>query len=264
MPRIQVNGIELNVFDAGSGPPVLFVHGFPLNHAMWRAQLDSLAPKYRVIAPDLRGFGGSDVTEGTVSMEQFADDLAALLDALGVTEPVTLCGLSMGGYIAWQFVRKHSGRLRGLILCDTKAAPDTADAAAQRHKTVEMVLSEGMRPLVASMQPKLLSEATLAARPEVLAELQRMMARCPPAGVAAALRGMAARPDANPLLASIRVPTLVLCGADDKITPPSEMRKVAAAIPGAEYVEVPEAGHMSPMEQPETVNAAMWKFLHSL
>ena len=264
MPRVTVNNIELNVTEAGTGLPVVFLHGFPLDHTMWRAQLDAFASSCRIVAPDLRGFGASGVTEGTVTMEQFADDVAGLLDALDITVPVVLCGLSMGGYIAWQFARKFPERLRGLILCDTKAVPDTPEGAAQRHKTAELALSEGMPLLVATMQPRLRAESTRASRPEVLAELQRMMLGCAPAGVAAALRGMAARPDATPLLRDIRVPALLIGGAEDKISPPDEMRQIAAAIPGAEFVEIADAGHMAPMEQREAVNAAMRTFLRSL
>ncbi len=119
MNRINLEDITLNVIERGSGPPLLLVHGFPLDHQMWRGQIDELAEDFRVIAPDLRGFGASDATEGTVTMQQFADDLANLLDQLSVQQPVRLCGLSMGGYIAWQFWRRHGDRLSHLILCDT-------------------------------------------------------------------------------------------------------------------------------------------------
>ena len=124
MPRIRINDIHLNVLDEGQGPPLLLVHGFPLDHTMWREQIQHFRGTHRVIAPDLRGFGQSDVTPGTITMQRHAEDLAHLLDALRVKNPVCLCGLSMGGYIAWQFVQMHHGRLGSLILCDTKAGAD--------------------------------------------------------------------------------------------------------------------------------------------
>src|SRR5262245_18259333 len=129
MPRIHVDSATLEVTEAGSGPVLLLVHGFPLDHQMWRRQIDTFAMTHRVVAPDLRGFGLSTVTPGIVTMDRYADDLALLLDAMEIREPITFCGLSMGGYIAWQFVERHRARLAKLILCDTKAAPDTPEAA---------------------------------------------------------------------------------------------------------------------------------------
>src|SRR5438094_4929210 len=131
---VAIPGSTLNVEEVGQGTPILFVHGFPLDHTMWRHQIADLSSDFRCIAPDLRGFGQSSVTAGTVTMEQFADDLAELLEALHVTEPIVFCGLSMGGYIAWQFARRHAPRLKGLILCDTRADPDAPEAAADRLK----------------------------------------------------------------------------------------------------------------------------------
>src|SRR6185295_6950543 len=122
MPLIDIPGARLNVVDVGKGPPILFVHGFPLNHAMWRFQIDELSHRgFRCIAPDLRGFGHSSVSEGTVTMEQFADDLAELLETMRIQDQVVFCGLSMGGYIAWQFERRYAERVKALILCDTRA-----------------------------------------------------------------------------------------------------------------------------------------------
>ena len=156
--------MRLNVFERGTGPALLFVHGFPLDHTMWRAQLDHFAADFHVIAPDLRGFGasspGPDV--GSVSMEQFADDCARLLDALGVQTEVTFCGLSMGGYVAWQFARKYPQRLARLVLCDTRAAADTPAAAETRFKMAEHVLAAGTEIVARAMLPKMFAPATLA------------------------------------------------------------------------------------------------------
>ena len=121
MHSCMVNGIRLATVDQGRGPPVLLIHGFPLDHSMWDGQIETISSRYRVLAPDLRGFGQSGVTDASVSMEQHADDLAALMDALGIADPIVLCGLSMGGYIAFEFWRKYSPRLRALVLCDTRS-----------------------------------------------------------------------------------------------------------------------------------------------
>ncbi len=231
---------------------------------MWNAQIDPLSKAHRVIAPDLRGFGQSSVTEGTVSMEQLADDLASLLDALEVDEPVALCGLSMGGYVAFQFWRKHRRRLRGLILADTRAVNDTPEMAAGRLEMAQRVLREGPGPLIDGMVPNLFSEATAANRPEMIDSLQRVMMRTDPKGIAAAARGMAQRPDVTGMLDAIDCPTLVIVGSLDVISTPEEMRRIAEAIPGAQLIEIAGSGHMSPMEKPAAVNLALLKFLGSL
>ncbi|HXT58560.1 MAG TPA: alpha/beta fold hydrolase [Pirellulales bacterium] len=261
MKRIAVRGAEWNVFDEGAGEPLLFVHGFPLDHTMWQAQLPAFAPRRRVIAPDLRGFGASESRGETVTMEDFADDLAALLDAMQVQEPVVLCGLSMGGYIAFPFARKHTARLRSLVLCDTRAAADSPEAAANRWKVAEQVLAEGAEVVAQAMLPKLFGKRTVAEQPETVAAMRRVMAATKPAAIAAAQRGMAARSDSTALLPEIRVPTLVVVGAEDAIAPVEEMRSMAAAIPGAEFVVVPGAGHMAPLENPAAFNAALREFL---
>lgn len=264
MKTVHVHGIDLATVDQGAGPPVLLVHAFPLNHAMWDAQIDALASKYRVIAPDLRGFGQSGISEGTVTMEQFADDLAALLDALEVAEPVVFCGLSMGGYIGWQFYRKHGHRVRAMILCDTRAVADTAEARAARMELIDRVLREGPEPAAQSMIPKLLAPSTIASRPQVVATVQRMILATDPRGIAAAARGIADRPDVTSLLPEIRCPCLVLVGKFDAISTLEEMRCIAAKIPGAKLVTIAGAGHLTPIEQPALTTAAIESFLKGL
>ncbi len=197
-------------------------------------------------------------------MEQFADDLAGLLDALGIAEPVVLCGLSMGGYIAIRCWRKYAARLRALILCDTRAAADPPEAAAARLVMADRVLREGPAPLVESMLPRVLGETTRRERPQMVEALRRTMMANPPQGIAAALRGMAQRPDMTAALLEIRCPTLVLVGAEDVATTPAEMRGMAQAIPGAKFVEVPAAGHLSPLENPTAFNAALLEFVENI
>lgn len=263
MPKIDIGEVQLNVVDAGQGPPLLLVHGFPLDHTMWQGQIEALSASRRVIAPDLRGFGDSDVTDDVVTMEQFADDLAALLDALAVAEPVAFCGLSMGGYIGWQFFQRHRGRLSHLIQCDTRATADTNEARAARLKAAEIVLKEGTQPIAASMLPKLFAESTAADNPTVVEATRQVMLNTSRQAIAAAQRGMAERPDVTALLGAIDVPTLILVGQHDVISPPDEMRAIAAAIPGARFVQIDAAGHMAPLEQPAAFNAAIREFLTS-
>jgi len=259
-----IGTVKLAFIDSGNGIPVLLIHGFPLDHTMWSGQINALAARYRVIAPDLRGFGASGVTAGKVTMEQLAGDLAALLDALGIDEPVVVCGLSMGGYVTWQFWRKYPARVRALVLCDTRAAADAPEVAAGRLETADRVLGEGAGLLADAMMPKLLAGQTAAGKPELAEALRRVMERTDPEGIAAALRGMAERPDVTARLAEIACPTLVIVGREDAISTPQEMAAIARAIPGARLVEIAGAGHMSPMEKPEEVNAAMLEFLAGL
>jgi 3-oxoadipate enol-lactonase len=281
---LAVNGTEIWYVDRGAGVPLLLVHGFPLDHTLWAGQIDSLAgrtgeflvgeaywaapgqtevsaPPVRVIAPDLRGFGRSKSQQAKLTMEQFADDLAGLLDGLGVGEPVVLCGLSMGGYVALQFWRKYAARLRGLILCDTRAAADAPAVAAARLTMADQVLREGPGPLVAGMMPRLFSDATRKQQPQTIELLRSTMMATDPRTIAAAARGMAERPDMTAALSQIRCPTLVMVGRDDITSPPAEMHGIAQAIPGAKFIEIADAGHLAPLENPSAVNAAIAAFL---
>ena len=231
MSKLSISDTRLHVVERGAGHPLLLVHGFPLDHQMWQGQIAELSQEFRVIAPDLRGFGQSDDPTGTVTMQQFADDLAELLETLAVDQPVAFCGLSMGGYIAWQFWRRHPQRLSHLILCDTRSAPDSPEAAQARYQTAERVLTEGTSTLIDTMIPKLFSERTRRQNRAVVTATQHVMRTARPAGVAAALRGMAQREDATPWLPEIRVPTLLVCGQEDAISTVSEMESIARCDP---------------------------------
>lgn len=259
--KVQVGNTHLNVVAHGAGRPLLLVHGFPLDHSMWQAQIGELARDFRVIAPDLRGFGLSEVTSGTVTMQQFADDLAGLLDALQITEPVVFCGLSMGGYIGWQFVARHRQRLSALIVADSRAVADNEKAAAGRLETADKVEREGTKVVASAMLPKLFPAREIERGAPFVKATEAVMLAAPPSGVAAALRGMAQRPDFTGELAKIDLPTLVICGAEDAIAPPAEMKSIAEAIPGGRFVEIAGAGHMAPLEKPAEVNAAIRSFL---
>jgi pimeloyl-ACP methyl ester carboxylesterase len=261
MSLIQVGKLRLNVVERGSGFPLVLVHGYPLDHSMWQGQIDGPASRCRVIAPDLRGFGASDVVPGVATMQQMADDIAGLLDALAIKEPIVFCGLSMGGYVAWQFALRHRQRLAKLVLCDTRAVADTPEAAQGRRKTAETVLVRGAGVAAESLIPKLFAASTITDAPQLVEQTRQVILRTSPEGIAAALHGMAERPDVTAQLSQLDVPALVICGQHDGISPPAEMRQIASQLPHARYVEIADAGHMAPLEQPIVVNAAIEQFL---
>jgi 3-oxoadipate enol-lactonase len=261
MALVKAQEVQFNMVNRGRGVPLVLVHGYPLDHSMWQGQIDGLSDICRVIAPDLRGFGASDVTPGTVTMEQMADDVAGVLDAMHIEEPIVFCGLSMGGYVAWQFALRHRQRLAKLILCDTRAVADSPEAAAGRLKTAERVLAEGAGVAAEALLPKLFAPATYNEQPQIVESTRQVILRTKPAGIAAALRGMAQRPDVTSRLSEINVPALVICGEHDGISPPAEMRQIAERLPNARFLEIAGAGHMAPLERPDVVNAAIRDFL---
>ncbi len=260
MKTFSINGTNLSFVDSGKGTPLLLVHGFPLDHSMWNGQIETLSARHRVIAPDLRGFGQSGVSDGMVTMEQFADDLAALIDFLGIDQAV-LCGLSMGGYIALEFWRKYVKRLRALILCDTRAVNDTPESAANRFVVAEKVLREGSNTVADTMIPKLFAPITLQNQPHLIDSIRRVIGRTDPRGIAAAARGMAQRTDFTAELSRIGCPAFVIVGQSDAISPVAEMQAISKAVPNAEFQIIPQAGHMAPLEQPQAVNAAIERFI---
>lgn len=265
MQRRHIAGVDLAVEIQGRGLPVVFVHGFPLDHTMWDAQIAEFSGDCQVLAPDLRGFGASGVTPGIVTMERFADDLAELADGVGIaSQGVVLCGLSMGGYIAFQFLRKYAGLLRGLVLCNTRATADSDEVRENRYRLAAAVRQDGSEVVIRQMLPKLLAEQTRKERPDCVTRLEDMMRRASPEGIAAAALGMAERPDSTALLSSVPCPTLVVAGEFDVLSPPSEMRMMANAIPGARFEVIPGAGHMTPLERPDEFNAILRDYLKSL
>lgn len=247
----------------GDGPAILFVHGFPLDRTMWRHLVAPLTGWQR-IAPDLRGMGLSDVPEsGSYSMAEYADDLAALLEKLDVEEAV-ICGLSMGGYIALEFMRRHRAMVRALVLTNTRAEADTPEGQASRDEMIEMVEAKGSEGLTDVMLPKLLCPSSLSAMPQVVEHVRTMIAGSPDAGVTGALRAMKERPDSMGFLQEIDVPTLVVTGREDQLIPVEHSRTMAQAITGAQYTVIPESGHLTPMEQPIATSRVIGEFLESL
>lgn len=261
--ELVVNGIRMRVLKAGAGPPLLFVHGFPLDHRMWQAQIEYFRNHFTVLVPDLRGFGATEITRGTVTMQQHADDLNALLNELNIKESVIYCGLSMGGYIAWEFWKHFPQRLRALILCDTRAGSDTEEGIKNRLKMVDLVLKHGPESISASMIPNLISDASQQNHPEIAECLIEMIEATDREGIAASQRGMAERNDFSENISDIQCPTLCIVGSEDQLTPPDVMKTMSSQIPDAKYIKIPGVGHMSPMEAPAEVNQAIDDFLAS-
>jgi len=257
--------MRLAYSDEGTGRPVVLLHGFPLSRAMWCEQISGFGSGYRVIAPDLRGQGDSPTPDGVYTMDELAGDVVEMLDSLKIVEPVVLGGLSMGGYVAFSIMAHYSSRVRGLILMDTRASADTPEVARDREASAQAVLdANSAHPVVAKMLPRLFGKATFDEHPERVEPLRGLMEQSPPRGVAGALRGMAVRPDRRPMLAEISIPTLVLVGEEDVITPPDEVKAMAGAIPNSRLVVIPKAGHLAPYENPGAANSAILEFLQSL
>ncbi len=253
------NIINLSTVDAGEGVPLVFLHGFPLSRGAWQKQIEAFRSSYRVIAPDLRGFGASDTLPGPTSMAQYATDVWALLQRL-TTGPVVLVGHSMGGYVALAFARQCPEMLRGLVLVGTKAGADAPEAAAGRRAMAEKVKTEGVQVVIEGMAPKMLAAGNHDAR--MMEHVRAFMASSKPIGVVGALLGMAERPDATALLAQIVVPTLVTTGADDALVPPAESKKLAEAIRGAQLEVIAHAGHLVAFEQPDQFNRSLEVWLN--
>lgn len=255
MAKVELTGFTCGYDDRGRGTPVVWIHGFPFHRGMWAPQVAALADAGRMIALDLRGFGESSRSAGPYTMDRFADDVAALLDALTI-ETAVLAGLSMGGYVAFAFCRRHPKRVRGLLLADTRAEPDAPEARAGRREMAERVNRAGSAGLAEEMLPRLLSEETQRTRPDVVERAREMIESAEPESVAFALTGMAERLDASDLLPEIRVPTWIVVGEHDAITPPETARLMGMTIPGARVVVLPGAGHLSNLESPDAFNAA--------
>lgn len=258
--KATLDGVAIEYEVRGDGPAVLLLHAFPLGLFMWDAQFEALSPTHRVVRFDARGFGGSAAGEGPLTMERIADDGALLLDHLGI-EKAVVGGCSMGGYAAFAFVRRHPQRLAGLVLQDTRAGADTAEAKASRSTLAAKVLAEGASAAAEAFLPKLVGETTHRERPALVAGLRERILATPPLGIANALHGLGARADSRETLPTIAVPTLVLVGSEDVLTPASEAATMAAAIPRARLDVIPGAGHLANLESPAAVNGALRAFL---
>lgn len=265
MATADANGIKLNYTETGgSGVPVVLLHAFPFNSTMWEPQIEALGDRFRLIVPDLKGFGESDAPddEASYSMDAYADEVKAFLEDIGISRFV-LAGLSMGGYIALAFMRRHPDGVLGLILSDTRAEADPPEGKEKRTNQQGQVRAEGTSGLIDLLTGALLAESTRTNKPDVVDRAKRAMDN-PPAGFVGALEAMKGRIDSTESLAEVTVPTLVIVGEHDAITPPDAARTLHEHIGGSRLVVIPEAGHISNLEAPEAFNGAVAEFLNEI
>ena len=260
MSSKRIDDIQMAYTDAGVGRPIVLIHGYPFNRSLWNEQVAALSHSYRIITPDLRGFGESDSSAGPATMNRMAQDVAQLLDHLEITRAV-IGGLSMGGYVALAFYKQFPSRVRALILADTRAQADTEEGKQTRAQQAEKALSEGMAGIADAMLPKLLTPETVSKRPEIVKRVRDMMLKTKPEGAASALLGMAEREDQTELLPRVTSPTLILVGAEDAITPVADSEKMHTAIAGSRLVVLENAGHVSNLERTAEFNEALMSFL---
>jgi 3-oxoadipate enol-lactonase len=259
----RINGITLAYSDRGTGLPLVFLHAFPLNRTMWAPQEDALALEFRIITVDLRGHGESDAPLWLYTLDQSADDVRALLDHLAIQQALFV-GLSMGGYILFAFYRKYAARVKGLILADTRAQADTEEGKQGRFQMAQTGYKNGPSAIADIMIPKLLSPATIQAKPEIVQNVRAMIEHNQISGIAGDLMAMAERPDSLPLLPRISCPTQLIVGDLDQATPPSDAKLMAEKIPGARLAIIPGAAHLSNLEQPEAFNQIVAAFASEL
>lgn len=263
MERIRSGDAEIAYWSMGSGPPVVLLHPFPVNHEFWDPVAAALAARYRVILPDLRGHGESDNGDGPATMEKHAADIAAVMNHADVGR-AAMVGVSIGGYALFEFWRKHSGRVAALALCNTKAPADSTEARNGRLQTANEVLERGTEPFFQGMSAKLLGKTTRETRPDLMDGALRMMRKMSAEDVAQVQRGMAARPDSVDTLKTINVPTLLVTGDEDVHTGINEAELMRRHIRGSELRVIPRAGHYSPWEQPEEATRILRQFLDGL
>ena len=261
--QAHVNGITLAYSDRGTGLPIVFLHAFPLNRTMWASQEQALSSQFRIITIDLRGHGESDAPLWRYTLEQSADDVNAILDHLAIQQALFV-GLSMGGYILFAFYRKYAARVKGLVLADTRAQPDTAEGKDGRFQLAQTAYEKGPFAIVDTMLSKLFSPATIKTRPGLVQQVRTIIENSQISGIAGDLMAMAERLDSIPLLSQITCPTQIIVGELDQTTPPSDAKLMADQIPNARLAIISNAAHLTNMEQPEAFNQIVAAFASEL
>lgn len=261
--RIKSGDAEIVYFLLGDGPPVVLLHPFPVSHEFWLPVSDTLASRYRLIMPDLRGHGDSEVGEGPATMEKHAADILRVMDDADVSR-APLIGVSIGGYAIFEFWRRYKNRVKALVLCNTKAPADNPDARAGRLQAAHDVVEKGTESFFEGMVQKVLGRTSRETRPDLVDGALRMMRKMSPQDVAGVQRGMADRPDSVDTLKTIDVPTLLVTGDEDPMTGIKEAELMHEHIRGSQIRVIPKAGHYSPWEQPELAARLLRQFLDSL
>lgn len=260
MPFIPRPWGRLHYLDEGHGPVLLLLHAFPLSAEIFRPQVEALASRFRFLLPDHRGFGLSDTGAEPARMTALAEDALAVLDDAGVSAAV-VGGVSMGGYATMSLVRQAPKRVRAIVLADTQASADDEAGKLRREETAKAVIETGSEFLVDAMLPKLLSPHAPA---ELKIRVAALIRKTAPEGAAAALRGMALRSDSKDVLKACTVPSLVVVGEEDALTPPVKAEEMAALLPHSKLVKIAQSGHLSNLERPDEFNRALTEFLESL
>jgi pimeloyl-ACP methyl ester carboxylesterase len=260
MERLRSDDAEIFYEIRGSGLPVVLLHPFPSNHEFWHPVAAALDSRYRLILPDLRGHGDSEIGDGPALMKKHASDVARVLDAAGIGQ-AAFVGCSIGGYILFEFWRRFRARVTSLTLCDTRPQPDTAEARANRLKAAATVLEQGTEPFIESMIPKLMGATTVTTRPDVVDGARAMMRKMSAEEISQVQRGMAERPDSVADLKTINVPTLIVIGEEDVLSTVADGELMRQNIAGSQLKVIPKAGHYAPWEQPELVGKILRQFL---
>ena len=263
MNRIRSGDAEIAYTVLGDGPPLVLLHPFPAHHELWLPVARALTSRYRVILPDLRGHGESDVGEGPATMEKHGADLARVLDETGVGRAV-FCGVSIGGYVLFEFWRRYRARVESLILCDTRAQADTADGRAARLKSAAEALERGTDTFIDGMVLRLFGKTTFATRPDLIDQARTMMLKMSPNDIAQVQHGMAERPDSTAALKTIDVPALILIGEEDTLTTVADGESMRQNISGSQLKVIRRAGHFAIWEQSEEVGKVLREFVDSL
>lgn len=263
MNRVRSGDAEIAYAVMGDGAPVVLLHPFPAHHEFWLPAAHALATRYRVLMPDLRGHGDSEAGDGPATIAKHAGDLTRVLQDCDIGRAVFV-GVSIGGYILFEFWRKFPGRVAGLVLSDTRAQPDTTEGRANRFRVADDVIEKGTEPFIESMLPNLIGKTTFSTRPDLVDQAKRMMLKMSPDDIAQVQRGMAERADSVPTLKTMNIPTLILVGEEDGLTPVADAEFMHQHISGSQLRVIPKAGHFAPWERPQEVGRLLRQFVDSL
>jgi 3-oxoadipate enol-lactonase len=263
--ELVANGIKMRFVELGdhTALPVVFVHGMTFDHEMWQPQIELLRETCHVVAYDFRGHGKSEAGDGQFTYRQLVEDLIALLDHLGIHRAV-LCGLSMGGAISLRTIEMFPQRVRALILCDTTGNPDSNQSKYWREKAIQSIKQEGLRSFADDFLKSIFAPSTFETHPDIIERMRHTIVSSSPLGIRGALLAQAARTDLNPALPNIGVPTLIMVGEEDSLTPPAIAQAMHESIKGSELRIIPNAGHMSNLENTEAFNKHLLEFLRNI